>query len=293
MDVGSVPSSTPIEIIVIANACTDDTESVVASWSGPNHTPRLPFPIRCIAEPRTGLNHARNRAVAESRYDLLAMLDDDVYVARDWLHGLLEAYGTTPASIIAGHIELWWESVPRPDWLTPGMEMTLSCLDRGPSIIELHQPDAIGANFSFRREVFDRVGPFAGDLDRVGAQLLSGGETFFVRRAMHAGFRLFYAPRVSLKHWVAPHRIQPPYLTGVAFGNAFSIVAMKDRFGPLAAARTLTLGALRFIGHSLRAPVAGLFGLHGAHMKSLVRRAIGRGQFRGALARLRSGPPTI
>lgn len=293
MDWSAINPETSAEIVVIANACTDDTQALVASWAAPDHTPRLPVPIRCIAEPRTGLNHARNRAVAEARYDLLAMLDDDVYVAPDWLHGLLEAYRTTPASIIAGHIELWWEAVPRPDWLTPGMEMTLSCLDRGPAIIELHQPDAIGANFSFKREVFDRVGPFAGDLDRVGAQLLSGGETFFVRRAMHAGFRLFYSPRASLKHWVAPHRIQPPYLTGVAFGNAFSIVAMKDRFGPLAAARTLTLGALRFGGHSLLAPAAGLLGLHGTRMQSLVRRAIGRGQFKGALARLRSGPPTI
>ncbi len=279
-----LPGDLHVELVVVANACTDDTEQLVRSWVG-----RMGFPVRCVPEPNPGLGNARNRCVHSSSHEICALLDDDVWVTKGWLFALRDAYQTTPAGVIAGHIELWWDSVPRPDWLTPGMETTLSCLDLGPSIVEMFRPDAIGANFSFRREVFDRVGPFRADLDRIGKQLLGGGETFFVQQALKHGFRIFYAPGVSVKHWVSPHRVEEPYLTGVALGTSCSIVMLKERYGPIDALRTVAIGSVRYLAHALAAPVAGFLGAKGTRMRWMVRKAIGRGQVKGALARLRIG----
>lgn len=280
-----VPGDTPTELVVIANACTDGTEELVRSWRS-----RMPFPVHCAAEPQPGLSRARNRAMGESRYGICALIDDDVWVAKTWLEALVDIYRATPADMVAGHIELWWQDVARPAWLTRGMECNLSCLDLGPTIVEMHRPDAIGANFCFRREVFDRVGPFRTDLGRIGGKLLGGEETYFLREAMKAGFRLFYSPGASLKHWVSPHRVEPPYLTGVARGTAYTIILLKERFGVVEAGRALVLGSARFAGHSLLAPPARLMGAKGRYMRSIVRRAVGQGQVLGALARLRNGP---
>ncbi len=278
------PPDVDVELVVCANACTDNTTERVMAFAG-----RIPN-VRCVPEAKTGLGNARNRCVWSSTHDICALLDDDVWVSDGWLVALVDTYRSTPADVVAGHIELWWESVPRPEWLTRGMETTLSCLDLGSKIVEMTTPDAIGANFSFRRAVFERVGPFRADLDRMGSQLLGGGETFFVQQALKRGFRSFYSPGVSVKHWVSPHRVEEPYLTGVARGTSCSIVMLKERYGLHDALHTLAIGAVRFCAHGAGAPVAGLVGAKGTRMQWLVRKAVGRGQITGAIARLRSGP---
>lgn len=277
------PKGVEVELVVCANACTDNTHDRVMAFVG-----KIPN-VRCVPESKTGLGHARNRCAWSSRHEICALLDDDIYVSPGWLEGLVETYRTTPAGLVAGHIELWWESIAKPDWLTPGMQTTLSCLDLGPNIVEMHTPDAIGANFSFKREVFDKVGPFRPDLDRIGNQLLGGGETFFVREALKSGFRLYYSPAASIKHWVSPHRVEAPYLTGVARGTAFSIAVMKDRFTPVDFARNMLLGGMRAAVGAVAVPLAKMSGSKGLHMQAQVRRAIGQGQWRGAWTRARRG----
>jgi glucosyl-dolichyl phosphate glucuronosyltransferase len=280
-----VPEGAVVELVVVANACTDDTEALVRSWEG-----RMGFPVRCEVEARVGLGHARNRCVAASRHEICALLDDDVWVSPGWLESLLKVYSRTPADLVAGRAELWWEAVARPKWLTPLMEMSLSGLELGPAMFEMTTPDAVGANFSFRRKVFDEVGPFRTDLDRVGQQLLGGGETYFIREAQKRGHKLFYSPEASVKHWVAPHRIQTPYLAGVTFGSSYANVIMKERYGPLDAARSILLGMARMVAFAPAGVWAAITKNTGLGVHAATRRAAGRGQFRGAIARLAHGP---
>jgi glycosyltransferase involved in cell wall biosynthesis len=279
------PSDVDLELVVVANACTDDTAERVSA-----RAKEFPIPLRCVVEPVAGLGSARNACVRNSSLPICALLDDDVWVESGWLEGLAEMYRDSSAAMVAGRAELWWETVPRPPWLTPLMEMSLSGIDLGPTPFEMHTPDAVGANFSFRRAVYDQVGPFRTDLDRVGTQLLGGGETYFIRVAFNRGHRLFYAPAASVRHWVAPHRIETPYLAGVTFGSSYANVVMKDRYGPLDAARSITLGLARA---ALFHPVgwwAAATGNHGLHVHAATRRAAGRGQLLGAVARIRNGP---
>lgn len=280
-----VPPGVRVEAVAVANACTDDTVAVITALAA-----RAPWPLRVVAEPTPGLGPARNRACREAAGDIFALIDDDIAADPGWLEALVEVYATTPADLVAGRIDLWWEAVERPSWLTPGMAKLLSCLDLGPSVLEMRVPDAVGANFSFRRDVFDAVGPFRNDLDRVGNQLMGGGETFLVRAAMAAGHRLFYAPGVYVRHWVAPHRVGVPYLAGVSGANAYILQIIKQRYTLVDFARAIILGAARVIGHALLRPVAAALGAEHIAINSSVRHAIGIGQVRGALARLSRGP---
>jgi glycosyltransferase involved in cell wall biosynthesis len=279
-----VPAGVAVELVVVANACTDDTVARVRARAA-----GMPFSTRCVEEPVVGLGAARNACVKHSSKAVCALLDDDVRVNAGWLEALVGMYEDQNVAIVAGRTVLWWEAVARPSWLTPLLEMSLSSIDLGEKALELHAPDAVGANVSFRREVYDAVGPFRTDLDRVGVQLLGGGETYFVREAMKKGYRLWYSPGARVEHWVAPHRIEAPYLVGVTFGSSYANVVMKERYGVVDGLRSVGLGAVRVIGFGVVGGWAVMTGNAVLRLRARVRRAAGRGQMMGAIARARNG----
>ena len=70
----NIPEGVSVELIVVANGCTDDTPRVVADDSS-----HLPVTTRFVEEPRLGVSNARNRAIQEAHFDLLAFLDDAAF----------------------------------------------------------------------------------------------------------------------------------------------------------------------------------------------------------------------
>ena len=69
----------PMEIVVVDNASTDDTESVVRDLA------RTVRRLRHVLEPQLGVSHARNRGAAEANGELVAFIDDDAVASRGWL----------------------------------------------------------------------------------------------------------------------------------------------------------------------------------------------------------------
>jgi glycosyltransferase involved in cell wall biosynthesis len=280
-------SEARLEVVVIANACTDNTSAVAAEWAT-----RAPFVVRCVDEPKVGLGHGRNRGAIEAKGQVIALADDDIWMAPTWLEATADAYLHRGADLVAGHIQLWWEAVQRPAWLTSTMEVALSKLELGDRPLELKSPDVIGANFSFHRRVFDAVGPFRTDIDRIGDQLLAGGETFFARCALDAGFKLMYIPGASVKHWVSPHRVEEKYMRGVHTGMAMTLAMMTRRLGPVGTLRGLAIGAGKLAYHGAALRVARARGDADAAMRHLTSAALGRGRVLGTIARARRGPLT-
>ena len=75
------------EILIVDDEATqDDTKQIVAQFQEPGL-----FPIRWISAGfRTGLAHARNVAVKESKTELIASLDADCVPEPEWLSFLVE-----------------------------------------------------------------------------------------------------------------------------------------------------------------------------------------------------------
>src|SRR5262245_8329654 len=71
------------EILVIDNNSSDHTSTVVSEVA-----PSFSGHLRYVWEPRQGLSHARNRAIAEAVHDVIAFLDDDVDIDVNWLRNL-------------------------------------------------------------------------------------------------------------------------------------------------------------------------------------------------------------
>lgn len=218
------PAGVDVELIVVANACSDDTANILNEWSPP-----AGMSACVVEESEPGLNIARSRAVEESTGDVCAFLDDDVLVDPRWLAELDATYRNYPADLVGGRVDLWWEEVQPPDWQWPGMNGLLSQNNGGPEVKELYGPfGVIGANFSFKRSVYDAIGAFRPDLDRRGKEMRAAGESEFIQRALRKGFRCFYSPGATLKHWVPSSRVTPEYLTSVARGNAYSRILMRE-----------------------------------------------------------------
>lgn len=71
---------TPWEGLLIDNASTDRSAEVARScWQNG------PAPLRLIDESPTGVRYARERGLAEARYECLGFVDDDHWVAHDWV----------------------------------------------------------------------------------------------------------------------------------------------------------------------------------------------------------------
>lgn len=280
-----LPDGYGVELVVVANACTDDTQRVVAGLA-----PAMPFPTRCVAEEQVGIGPGRNRCVVESIGEICAFLDDDVWVAEDWLEALLEVYQNYPAAdVVGGRVELWWQEVQRPDWLTRAMEGYLSTKDLGDRVMETDPYGMIGANFSFRRTVFDAIGPFRPDLGRIGnSGLGAGDEGEWLLRAENHGCRFFYSP-ASVKHWVAKKRLEESYMRGVAFGVAESRVLVRARFGPPSVLRVIAGHMYLVAAHSALTVIARLRGSTGDRIRHRMLVSSGFGGLWGCWQRLREG----
>src|SRR5262249_4960254 len=75
-----VSGAVPWEVIVVDNASTDDTAAAAKScWRN------AAAPLRVIHEPRPGQKFARERGVAEARYEFISFADDDNWLADDWV----------------------------------------------------------------------------------------------------------------------------------------------------------------------------------------------------------------
>lgn len=237
-----LPTSIEVECIVIANACTDDTEGVVARAAA-----NMPFATRVVAEPRRGVSFARNRAVKESRHEICAFIDSDCLADPRWLVEHLRMYDEHAADLVTGRIDLWWADCPPVDGLSLSMREALGEHHFADTAAVLAEPRAYAANFSFRRGVFDKAGPFRTDIGRSGLTgRLAHEEQVFARRAMAAGAAFWWTPRAIVRHHVPRTSLSDEFFTRSAYWGSVSHMVSLERLGCAEVARTLVKSPARW-----------------------------------------------
>jgi len=190
------------DVLVIDDGSAEPLEPTVAGVARGST-----IKMRCVRQEPSGLNAARNHAVAVTDSPLLAFLDDDTLVAPGWASAVLAAFSETPCAALGGRITLAL-GADAPRWLTDGSRQYLAELDLGPQRCWLEGfVTPVGANCAMRRSELDRVGGFREGLDRVGASLISAGETELFRRLRARGGRLLYDPAAAVVHRVPADRL--------------------------------------------------------------------------------------
>jgi len=188
------------EVLVVDNAPSDDSTRTFVST--------LPD-VRYVREDCTGLDFARNRAVAEATGDVLAFLDDDVEVDRGWLTGLRLAWGEHPDAGCVTGLVLPFELATRAQItfeLYGGFRRgfdTLRYVGQSLPGNRLYPLGAgifgAGCNMSYRRDLLQKLGGFDEALD-TGRPLPGGGDLDMFYRVVRSGYPLVYEPQYAVFH---------------------------------------------------------------------------------------------
>lgn len=145
----------PYEVIVVDSSSTDGTEKA-----------KDLYPINFISIEERGITKARNKGISVAQGDVVAFVDDDVIVSRDWLKYLLKAYNGGRAHGVGGRVmphgtskEYYIETKKIIVGKVFDDGLVISNFDAAlPSSIEV---DFIyGCNMSFKKEALLRVGGF-------------------------------------------------------------------------------------------------------------------------------------
>jgi len=149
---------------------------------------------------------------------------------------------------VGGAIEPLWQQ-RRPGWFPTEFDWVVGCTYRGAPTNTALVRNLIGANMSFRREVFDLAGGFREDIGRIGTTPLGCEETeLCIRlRQRRPGTVLLYDPAVRVHHRVSPDRVRWRYFSSRCFAEGLSKALVTDAVGSkdgLAAERAHTLRVL-------------------------------------------------
>ena len=197
------------EIIVVDNNSTDRTSEIVAE-----RVERAGGRLRYAFEPRQGLSYGRNTGIGLSRAPIIALTDDDVRVAGDWVQELKRLFDRHPdIDYVGGRVVPHWLATP-PRWLTQAHWAPLALQDYGPEAQVSGRERAIclvGANLAFRSRVFDRVGLFTPALGRVKNGIGSTEDHDMQLRVWQAGMRGLYAPSLAAVADVTADRLSKAY----------------------------------------------------------------------------------
>jgi glycosyltransferase involved in cell wall biosynthesis len=218
----------PWEVIVVDNNCTDDTPAVVRDASA-----AFPVPLRYAFESVPGRCAALNTGIAIARGQIIVTTDDDVRVPADWLDCAGLELDRLQCDYIGGKVLPIWGG-PRPAWLPdhPGRHWAvIALLDYGPEPIEFTRKMPLGVNMAFRREVFERVGPWDPRIGRKAGTLLGQEVREWCVRARGKGIRGFYTPALSLRHLIPASRLNKQYFRRFFYWRGISRAMLYQQRG--------------------------------------------------------------
>jgi glycosyltransferase involved in cell wall biosynthesis len=178
--------SNPIEIVVVDNGSTDDTQSLLRTLD------LAGVSLRVVFEPIAGVARARNAGIRGALGDPVIFVDDDMRFPDDWLKPLMAQFNLG-YDAVAGSIRVA-PHIVRP-WMTPKHLEMLGSTELNELAVEtsLH-----GGVMGFRRHVFSKVPEFDCELG-VGA-LGSNEELLFANQLHKAGFSIGSAIGKPLEH---------------------------------------------------------------------------------------------
>jgi GT2 family glycosyltransferase len=189
----------PARVVVVDNApSTDATATLVAT--------RFPG-VEYAVEPRPGLDHARNRALALCTTEVLAYTDDDAVPDAWWTAALATAFDEEPELAMATGLVLPYaldtpaqQVFERLGGFGRGFRRRWASVAPGEAGRRLGVGEwGTGANMAFRRTALERVGGFDPALD-VGTATGGGGDHDAFHRVLAAGLLVRYEPAAIVLH---------------------------------------------------------------------------------------------
>ncbi|WP_208347747.1 glycosyltransferase [Pseudaestuariivita rosea] len=171
-----VPEGHEVRVIVVDNDTEPTAKAAVQSYAE-----TAPFAVVYLHRPAGNISIARNGALDQSDAPLMAFIDDDEVVTRDWLVHLVQTHRDTGAGVVLGPVDATYlDSAPgwmkrgafhntRPVWVKGQIKTGYTCnvlLDRGQAAFDglrfdLNKGRTGGEDTDFFSTLFDRGVAFA------------------------------------------------------------------------------------------------------------------------------------
>jgi glycosyltransferase involved in cell wall biosynthesis len=195
----------PWEIIVVDNASTDNTAKIAKeSWP-----PQKSVPLFVVYEAKQGLLYARLRGLQKAAFDVVCFVDDDNWLSPDWIQTAWDILQEHPdVGAVAGDIDPEFDSIT-PEWL----ERYYAFYAVGPQADTPGYTNRAyfwGAGLALRKSAWQQIQttgftPRLGG--REGAKMIGGEDIEICTVLRWAGWRLWYDPRLRLRHYLRSARI--------------------------------------------------------------------------------------
>ncbi len=211
-----LPDSVQWEVLVVDNNSHDKTREVVDEFCR-----RYPERFRYLFEPNPGKSYALNAGISAAAGEILAFMDDDVTVEREWLQNLTVPLRDGEWAGAGGRILPDWNCQP-PKWLPRADRYALAPLavfDLGAEAGSLDE-SPFGTNMAFRKKMFSKHGDFRTDLGPRPGSEIRNEDTEFGLRLLAAGEKLRYEPSAVVYHAVPKTRLQKRYFLKWWFDKA-------------------------------------------------------------------------
>lgn len=205
-----------IEVLVIDNGSSDGTAEAIAEFAK-----SAPFRCHYHFAPCPGLHVGRNLGMQLAKGEILAYLDDDVFISSGWIDGVIYNFSTQPdLALLGGPCLPRWEVEP-PSWVE---SFKVPCGKNGWVLWPLSLVNyadtrcvapggyILGCNYCVRKKVAQAAGGF--HPDGVPSYLLKyrgDGETGMAIWIDGQDFMICYDPQVMVEHRISKNRLTFSY----------------------------------------------------------------------------------
>lgn len=228
------PYNCDLSILVIANACRDETGERLQSYIAQQQDTQT-IALQYREEPRPGKSHALNLALKKIRDGYISFVDDDHRVDAQYLSAISDAIRKSPTCpLFCGRIIPDWTG-REPSWVhTTGQyrlyPLPVPHFELGTAAKALGENQSIpgGGNLIADTQLFQKIGGFNIELGPKGHNLLGSEDSDFVLRALAAGEELRYEPEIIQYHYVDIDRLKYRYLVQKSFQRTRSITLARN-----------------------------------------------------------------
>ncbi len=179
-------------------------------------------PFRVVYEGNPGLSHARIRGLTEAKYSFVSFIDDDNWVAEDWVFLVDKLMSDNPQiGALGGDSEAVTEIEP-PAWFEDYKDnFAVGSQNNVSGDVTWNRGYLWGAGLNVRKEAWVEIlnkGFVFLQSDRKGEQLSSGGDSELCFAIRMRGWLIWYDKSLKLKHYIPASRFEFDYLRKLFFG---------------------------------------------------------------------------
>ncbi len=226
-----LPPDLEIEITVVNNNSTDETEEVFEKHKNKNQKGKLKY----LFEAKQGRSFAVNAGISQSDGDLITMIDDDIQISADWLVEVERLFRERwdELDFVGGKVLPIWEIEP-PNWVKSIKEVGICWRDYGDEEwwYDKETPILTGGHAVFKADIFSEVGLYSEELGVKKKNLISCEDDVMFDKLLEAGKRGIYSPKLVVYHYVSAHRLTKNYYRQWNFGAGMSWELVEKHYKP-------------------------------------------------------------